>query len=632
MKDLMLKLLTYEPFEEISGDEKDYVDAVLNGRTTFTEQSLLEYHDLFCGFMSNLLYKPQYGIAWEKVKWDNYSWLATWKEKYYPASNYMRSATRKPYPVLFKKICFFWITEGKLADATFMRGIGLRENILNKWQVSPRYRKLINQDTYSSINLYRNGKKQKYLVLPIKAAYYESSRQTAPIRFFNPGEMAEWIAPKVEQLPPFIDVFAGTGTVAASMNTKEKVVNDIDVGAVCFLYAMVHDSKEVIKRLVQLYNNFVSKNIAHAQWYTLDDWQKHQSHYSHYTGNQKFEQVMIRIRNNYQDIQEHYKKATIGVITNFVNPSPKDIIMFYDIGVAWLFLNSIKPKAYIGNVFTVTDMDVDACLAFLKNVIGIDVHTNKDIQPLYAKCHAQDNSDATFLEQYKIHTRQVQFTKGKSYMKTMKDAVIRCEDFRILIKMYDEGFIYLDSPYFLTTDYQIPFRDKEHKQMLDLLRDSKFDWLFSMQYKEGYINKQAKHNSERLKNQKEGQPLIKNYRTYYEGFVHPFKVIYENELPYYVADKSSGKDKGDINKRQLWVMLFANNKNTSCEMMICNFDMRRVFPYDRYEGVFVFPFEEFLKAMFDKNIGHRCYSMLIDEARKWRSEYIINNYASGVRV
>lgn len=62
MKYLMLKLLTYEPFEKISGDEKEYVDRVLNGSQIFIKQNLLEYHDFFRDFMSNLLYTPQDGI------------------------------------------------------------------------------------------------------------------------------------------------------------------------------------------------------------------------------------------------------------------------------------------------------------------------------------------------------------------------------------------------------------------------------------------------------------------------------------------------------------------------------------------------------------------------------------------
>lgn len=638
MKELMLKLLTYEPYEKVNREEKEYIDAILHEMAGDTKESFQKYHTLFLAFQKNVFYTPEKGISWKQVEWENYSWLADWKYLYYPAENYMNGETRKSYPVLFKKICFFWLTEGNLGDKVFMEGIGLRQNILNKWRVSPRYRKLMNKDTYSSINLYRNGKKQAYLVLPIKAAYYESGRQTAPYRFSDLKETAEWIAPKADRLPSFIDVFAGTGTVAASMNTSKKEINDIDVGAVCFLYSMANDSKEVVLRLSQIYNNFVSRSIAHGDWYTAEDWEKHASYFGEHAENEKFKEVMIRIRNNYQDIQEYYVKATRIVKPDFENPTERDIIMFYDIGVAWLLLNSIRPKSYRGNAFSVTDMDIASCLSFLKNTLGIDVKTDKKIKPLYEKMHKKDSSDASFLEHYKIHMRQIKFTKGRSYMKTLKDARIRWEDFRNVIQTNTDNFLYLDSPYFLTSDYQVSFKDEEHKQMLDLLRESSFHWLFSMQYKEGHTKELKKHNSQRAKDQREGNPLIKNYREYLEGFLHPFTVVYENGLPYYVADTEENSSPRE--ERQLWVMLFADSRNVSGEMMICNFDVRRVFPYgtdyDKHflgeEGVVVFPLNVFLDVFFPEDGKYKDYEMMLDTAKQWRKNNIIENYALGVRV
>ena len=40
------------------------------------------------------------------------------------------------------------------------------------------------------------------------------------------------------------------------------------------------------------------------------------------------------------------------------------------------------------------------------------------------------------------------------------------------VKPYvDECFIYLDSPYFMTSQYDVVFYDEEHKKMLDILRN-----------------------------------------------------------------------------------------------------------------------------------------------------------------
>lgn len=54
-------------------------------------------------------------------------------------------------------------------------------------------------------------------------------------------------------------------------------------------------------------------------------------------------------------------------------------------------------------------------------------------------------------------------------------------------KKHKDGIIkkrtyYLDSPYFLTAGYAVDFSDKDHKDMLDILRKAKFKWIFSMQY------------------------------------------------------------------------------------------------------------------------------------------------------
>lgn len=73
-------------------------------------------------------------------------------------------------------------------------------------------------------------------------------------------------------------------------------------------------------------------------------------------------------------------------------------------------------------------------------------------------------------------------------------------------------FLYLDSPYFLTTDYDIPFQDEEHKQMLDLLRGSAFKWLFSMKCKDWAEFKPKSGQKKRAA----GQRRIMNYLTYYK--------------------------------------------------------------------------------------------------------------------
>lgn len=522
MLELMLKLLTYEPYEKVSGNEKDYIDKVLSEKitsdTVVTNKEYIIYDELFRGFMGFLNYSSK-GILWKSIQWDFLGWLRDWKNKYYPVNDGMID-DRAIYPVLFKKICFFILVEAykgdskkkytEMSDKEFIQAVGLRENIFNKWHISPRYRKKVNRDSYSSITLSRNGKKQPYLTTAIKRVYYEAGRQEAEENLIDSDTTTEWVAPKLNQLPQFIDVFSGTGTVAASVGANKSVVNDIDVGAACFLYSMSHDSKEVRQRLAQLHNNFVSKDLSEGQeLYTAEQWQRHRESkaYEEYLGNQKFEELMVRLRNNYVYIYKKYVQATREVALDFDNDTTKNIEMFYDIGVAWLFLNSFKQKLKKANQFNAIDMDIEAYKKYLHTVLMVKYKDDKK----YEKYHQQDESDATFLEKYRIKKSQVKFEKGIKYMDSLKNTIVKNEDFYTVIQGYSGGFIYLDSPYFLTTDYTVPFQDEEHKDMLDILRYADFNWLFSMQYKE--IDTDKFNKSEFTKNRKSyqeaGHPLIK---------------------------------------------------------------------------------------------------------------------------
>lgn len=643
MLELMLKLLTYEPYEKVSGNEKDYIDKVLSEKitsdTVVTNKEYIIYDELFRGFMGFLNYSSK-GILWKSIQWDFLGWLRDWKNKYYPVNDGMID-DRAIYPVLFKKICFFILVEAykgdskkkytEMSDKEFIQAVGLRENIFNKWHISPRYRKKVNRDSYSSITLSRNGKKQPYLTTAIKRVYYEASRQEAEENLIDSDTTTEWVAPKLNQLPQFIDVFSGTGTVAASVGANKSVVNDIDVGAACFLYSMSHDSKEVRQRLAQLHNNFVSKDLSEGQeLYTAEQWQRHRESkaYEEYLGNQKFEELMVRLRNNYVYIYKKYVQATREVALDFDNDTTKNIEMFYDIGVAWLFLNSFKQKLKKANQFNAIDMDIEAYKKYLHTVLMVKYKDDKK----YEKYHQQDESDATFLEKYRIKKSQVKFEKGIKYMDSLKNTIVKNEDFYTVIQGYSGGFIYLDSPYFLTTDYTVPFQDEEHKDMLDILRYADFNWLFSMQYKE--IDTDKFNKSEFTKNRKSyqeaGHPLIKNYDYYYNGFVKPFVIKSEMNLLYYETDASK-----NIEDNNLWVLFFYYKFNNK-EMMICNFDSRRNIPY-AFEGdkeighhIEIMPYNEFLTHL--RNRKESSYNELRTEAHNWRKNNIIENYASGARV
>lgn len=206
MRELMLELLTYEPFEKINRDEKKYIDAVLAGDIALSKQYPL-YDELMDA------YKKYYDAG----NFDDTSSLVGWFKKYYILTqkgnidvlSYRSNGVRAYYPVLFKKICICGLLYSQLANNTrdghsnadFFEKFGMRENILNKWHVSTRYLFLANRDTYSSFRIDRSGLKKPYLTRVVKKAYYESANQ-----------LREFIdTAKKYELETFVDVFGATG-------------------------------------------------------------------------------------------------------------------------------------------------------------------------------------------------------------------------------------------------------------------------------------------------------------------------------------------------------------------------------------------------------------------------------------
>lgn len=631
MRELMLKLLTYEPFEKISGDEKTYIDAVLAGDTNVA-QSFALYDELMNAFKYFIVTERK-GKKGTVIAGDTKK-LVSWFHFFYSFSQAgsigilcdQATGERTNYPVLFKKICFYCITEYNFGDADFLAKFGIKPNILNKWEVSPRYRKLINRDSYHAINIRRNGKKQPYLTKVIKSAYYEASRQEAEVRFFDPATKG-WVAPKKKQLLPFIDVFAGSGCVAASVDANEMVVNDFDIGAACFLYSMSHDEKEVRTRLAKLHNSFVSRDLSNgANHYTSDMWAVHKGKVKKYSKitDAAYDELMIRLRNNYEEIYKMYVSALDVVVVDFSNPSEKDIQMYYDIGVAWYFINAIDANGFSGNTHKVTDMDTKNYYAYLENRLEVFKADSVGVVPFQKLLNKYSGKSYKIISELTLKPKDIQFGNGKDFMKALKKSHVQSADFSQLVETFSDGFIYEDSPYFLTTGYNTAFGDEQHKIMLDQLRGSDFKWLFSMQYREFYTNKAPTGNSKRTGAQKAGQPLIKCYRDYFAGFVNEFTVQYEGKKPYYTSNPDVLSNLAD----DYFVIFFRNSKTTG-EMMICNFDVRRVIPYGG-ETV-VIPFREFMKLPFDGK-EHKSYGQVAKLAEEYRENDIVHNYATGARV
>ena len=427
---------------------------------------------------------------------------------------------------------------------------------------------------------------------------------------------------KKKDLLKFVDVFAGTGTVSASVDANETYVNDKEYGAACFLYCVSNDEMQVRTRLAELHNGIISNYYKGGKLYTKKHWEKDKQKTKKYKSinDKNFDELMIRLRNNFIDIHKTYMNYINKKFDNLIRKENED--MLYDIGIAWFFLNSLPQNSYSGNKFKVSDMDVGNYYSYLKSrleVVLSDNGINIDLDSLLGK---YGNKKHELIKKLELKAEDVKFSKGKEFISGFKKVEVKKEDFKNFLNSIvdsDDYFVYLDSPYFLTTQYDVGFYDKEHKKMLDILRKATYSWLFSMQYYEGSTKKVKKVRRPTLK---EYSRQIKDYDAYYKGFVGKFK---KNDEGYLVVENITNQKKLD----ELYAILFNkigkyDNVNKKLrEMMICNFDVRPAIKHGSNEVVL--PMREFLKLESQKG---KKYSTIYKHAVKWRQRQIKKKFGS----
>ena len=607
-KETMFSILTYEPFEKITGDEKKYIEAVLNDDLK-GQQGYPLYDELMKAF--KVCKNTKDSTA-----------LAQWYEKHYTTKAVGKIKVlwskdkdeRTYYPVLFKKICYYCLTECNVKAKDFLNHFNIKDNIIRKWGISPMYGKLAKKDTYSYIPILRNGKKQKYLTKVIKATFYEASRQAK-----SNGKCSTM---KKKDLLKFVDVFAGTGTVSASVDANETYVNDKELGAACFLYSMSNDEMQVRTRLAELHNGIISNYYKGGKLYTKKHWEKDKQKTDKYKSinDESFDELIIRLRNNYRSMHETYKKYVKRTFNYLIREENEE--MLYDIGIVWFFLKSLPQNSYSGNKFKFSDMDIDNYYSYLKLRLEVVISNNGSNTDLDSLLGKYGNKKHELIKNLELKAEDIEFSKGKKFISGFKKVEVKKEDFKKFLDSVidsDDYFVYLDSPYFLTTQYDVGFYDKEHKKMLDILRKATYSWLFSMQYYEGSTKEVKKVRRPTLK---ECYRQIKDYDAYYKGFVGNFK---KNDEGYLVVENITNRKKLD----ELYVILFnyvRKNKTVNTklrEMMICNFDVRPAIKYGSNEVIL--PMREFLKLESQKG---KKYSTIYKHAVKWRQRQIKKKFGS----
>lgn len=604
MRELMLELLTWEPYGKLLPEEEKYIREILSGNY-YQPKSML--NDLFVGFFHYV----------QRGNYKDIDWLRHWKETYHQNQNYTYStkSERAYYPLLLKKICLYIIVRGEFNDKEFMGGIGLPVNLIRKWHVSPKFRKYSEADSYSIIRSFRSGVKKEYVVSLVKRLYHEAGRQTSQSML-------------LKNLPPLIDVFSGTGSVAASVvsdGCSPQIVNDYDPTMVCFIWAFTYHQKELRSRIAKRHNKLMKQDFDSTDWsYEDGTYDKHYRKLKYPKSTiakgkkaQRYKRFIIRVRSNYLEAKAKLDSCDRESLRNIdFNALPKHTIdqqvdEILDYAVSVFFYYAFKPMGKNGNAFHVTCVDERSYFAYLNRL-------NADLKAARRK---EQTAKAWSLTKLRLYPASLTLQSTGNFSRHLQGAKFYSQDFRnILQNGPSKGIYYLDSEYFLTSSYDIPFSDDDHKELLDTLRNAEFSWIFSLQY-----NPSARSTCTRDSDEKKrrSQPhIIRDYGVYYRGFYSPLQLDTDQRV-YIPADASKQApsnlfailfDFDAVRKR--WPQM---SRPTS-EMIAVNFNCLPAIPL--HDVAVVLPFDLFLQCADDG----MAYQEIVQRAIAWRKSNIESNY------
>lgn len=608
----MFDLLTYEPFRKWLPEEEKYIREILSGNY-YQPKSML--HDLFSGFYCYI----------QNGDFKNIDWLRLWKDTYHQNKHYTYStkSRRAYYPLLFKKICFYIITRGKFSDSEFMGLLNLSVNRLRKWGISPQFRRYAETNSFSAIKSFRSGAKKEYIVSTVKKLYYEAGRQVSQSMILN-------------KLPPFVDVFAGTASVAASMvsdGCPPPIVNDLDPIMVSFAWAFTYHQKELRSRVAKLHNKLMKQDFDSADWsYTEDAYEDHYGNMASkpYISKAKkkarrYKEFIIRVRSSYLDIKAKLDSCNRDALRNTdFNALPKytidqQIDEILDYALLLFYYYSFKPLGKSGNVFHVTCADERSYFSYL-NRLKVNLKTARRKSPAVK---------AWSLTRLRLHPASLKLESAGDFSRHLRGARFYAQDFRSILQNGPvNGIYYLDSEYFLTAGYTaVDFSDDDHKDMLDLLRSASFKWIVSMQYNPSERNTCTRASDEA--DRKKQKHIIRDYGTYYRGFYSPFQ-LGENQRVYDIA--TDAPKQTDSN---LFAVLFdfdavrkkwPSMNRATAEMLVVNFNCLPAIPLR--DIAIVLPFDLFLQCA-DKGMA---YQEIVQLAITWRKNNIASNYAGKAPV
>lgn len=654
MKELMLELLTYEPFGKFLSAEKTYIQDILCENY---QPPPSEVHDLFSGFYNYVQRGDSKDIDWFRI------WRNTYHQKQKNKDSTTSIRSPKPFPLLFREICFYIIVRGNFSDKEFREILGTAPNFAKKWGISTKFRRYAEANTYSAIKSFRPGVKREYIVSIVKKLYYEVGRKIQEEQEGREAKKCESMT--VQKLPTFVDVFAGTGSVAASVvleGCPPPIVNDYDPVMVCFAWAFVHRKAEFRKRIAEFHNYLMNLDFESTNWsYDANAYERHhnpenvrtspqawddpkirESHIRAYGYSevefvrdrrlaQQYQEFIMRTRSSYKDVGKildlsDCDREKLRNLVNNISPHSHSIAEIEDVldyALAIFYYYSFS-GGKAGNAYYETYVDTASYTSYLNKLqLGLKFATGAEI-----------DFKVSVLLKLQLEASSLILESTGHFSSYLNKAKFCSKDFSEILKDDPSNKIYyLDSPYFLTAGYAIGFPDDKHRQMLDLLQNAEFKWIFSMQFNSSkkYKASTSKGNSGRG----DMEHVIKDYGSYYRGFYAELQLDMVQKV--YISTATPEEVSPDLfavlfdfNKvKKKWKNM-SNTKTT--EILVVNFNPLRTIPF--HDSAVVLPFSLFLHYADRKQFANKQehYQYIVDKAIEWREENIKGNYTSMIPI
>lgn len=482
---------------------------------------------------------------------------------------------------------------------------------LNNIEILPE----VTEEEYFRLRLYREGRKRENLCNMIKQIIVNGIKEDEFKRKY------------------FVDVFGGTGTVTAQMDSlfgKKRIYNEYDVLVANFVYWVAKESKfserclrffekrdSGIRKLIKDKTRGVSKELVFVQQIIRgipDNIQNDEEIKG------KLETLNKNIENKKQQFEEdeNYSKQ------QYIRDRHKQLLimkkLLEDENVAeYIKAYLIWYDKYAKEMEGLKNTVKQSWAKDLNKCSGLKVtEENWAYKFLLTKSFPSKKVSGDFktgIDADGIRNFRKSIKDGwlSEFHKKMKGVRISCKDFMEVLGSEDDNAIYyLDPPYFLTKQYAEGFPDVFHLKMLKWFRETDCKWILSckscptntqtwlgkrkgghnvlIEYKDGAKGNYGK-NRDWLNHDKDDISLREYFRLFlYEEMEDRTK----NKITFYRADTEKGKR----NTRELFVYHGKNAAEEHFEIMISNIKVPDEHQYIlENSGIIMEPFEEFFRPL-----------------------------------